>query len=156
MINHKVVYEKLLDITTVRCFWYCWILSTKLIFSCNVIVKYVIYYYTHLLHYITLPYKTNLSLPTLFFLKLKRHLRIMWRLPFIDFIVIHCKYIVFEGCHPHPSTTTIAMNLFLGFTAILAICFINVPSLEGVKILSPWITKLMKQKYDGLEKDAGK
>ena len=81
----------------------------------------------------------------------------MWRLTVIDFIVIHCKDIVFEGCcYHHPSTITIAMNLFVGFVAILAISFINVPTLEGVKILSPWITKLMKQKYDGLEKGVGK
>ena len=77
----------------------------------------------------------------------------MRRKTFIEFNVIHPKDIVFEGCDHHPSTTTsTAMNLFLGLTAILAISFINVPTLEGVKILSPWITKLMKQKYDGLDR----
>ena len=43
----------------------------------------------------------------------------------------------------------------LAFYLISVICLVNVTSLQGVQILSPWITELMKQRFDGVGPEGG-
>ena len=40
------------------------------------------------------------------------------------------------------------MNFMSVFYVVCTICIVNVKTLYGVQILSPWITELMKQRYE--------